>query len=243
MDIEIRIGRDVEGENALEVPAECGLVGNFHATMYWKDGILTIEDNESKNGTFVNGRRIAKTSVDENDVVWLGGKSGLGCYQLNVKKIFASCREEEEKARTDYSAEFANVKQAYIDYKAEEIELRNKVSKKSQLPRLLASLIPAVIGLVILLVSKDMTLRILSMSVGSVLSGVVGILTMGKSNAENEKLNEQITTLQIKYQKKYSCPKCGYEFPFSMHWMKIMAAGKCPNPKCNAQFMKQKENK
>ena len=240
MEIEIKIGREESGPNTLTVPNTCKKAGRHHAKLLWKDGLMTIEDNESANGTFVNGKRVAKTKVGENDTVWLGGHDGgEECYQVDVKKIFASCREAEEKQRTDYSKEFLSVKQAFIDYQKEVGELKKKTTQQSQLPKLLASLVPAVVGLVILLVSKDMTLRIVSMSVGSVLSGVVGVLTMGKSSSANEKMTEEITELQIKYQPRYCCPKCGMRYPFTTHWKKLEADGKCPNPKCNAVFIKQ----
>ena len=238
MEIEIKIGREVEGNNILLVPSSYKKVSRFHALLYWKNGVVTIEDNESANGTFVNGKRIAKTKVGEYDTVWLGGIGREDCYQLDMEKVFASCREAENKARTDYSTEFVQLKQAYIDYQEEVSDLKKQATKSSQMPRLLASLVPAVIGLIILLVSKDMTLRIVSMSVGSVLSGVVGILTMGKSSSANDKMNEEITELQIKYQPRYCCPKCGMKDPFTTHWKKLEAEGKCPNPRCDAQFVK-----
>ena len=239
MDLEIKIGKEVEGNSILIVPSNCKLVSRKHATLFWHDGMATLEDNESTNGTYVNGKRIAKTKVTENDIVWLGGKGGDECYQLDMKKIFDSCRNAEKKARTDYTKEFEDLKRVYMDYQAEVAELKKKTTQSSQLPKLLASLIPAVIGLVFLCVFEDMTLRIVSMSLGSVLSGVVGILTMGKSSSASEKLNEQITEIQIKYQKKYCCPKCGMKYPFTTHWKKLEAEGKCPNPKCDAQFVKQ----
>lgn len=238
MEIEIKIGREVEGGSILLVPSTCKKVGRRHASLYWKDGVVTIEDNESANGTFVNGKRIAKTKVGEYDTVWLGGIGREDCYQLDMEKVFASCREAENKARTDYSTEFVQLKQAYIDYQEEVTELKKRATKSSQMPRLLASLVPAVIGLIILLLSKDMTLRIVSMSIGSVLSGVVGILTMGKSSSASEKMNEVVTELQIKYQPRYCCPKCGMKYPFTTHWKKLEAEGKCPNPRCDAQFVK-----
>ena len=196
-------------------------------------------DNESSNGTFVNGRRIAKTKIKENDVVWLGPQGEEGSYQLDLHKLFESCRKAEDAQKTDYSREFEDIKRAYIDYQQEVSTLKNEVTKQSQMPRLLATLIPAVIGLIILLVSEDMTLRILSMSIGSVLSGVVGILTLGKSAASNDQLSEEITELQIKYQPRYCCPKCGMKYPFTTHWKKLEAEGKCPNPKCNAEFVRK----
>ncbi len=238
MEIEVKIGKDVEGEHKLLIPATCKKVSRRHASIFWKDGEVTIVDNESTNGTYVNGRRIAKTKLKEEDVVWLGGKGDdPECYQVDVKKVIEDCRALAEKLRTDYSQEFEGMKQAYIDYQQEVSEVKKKATQQSQLPKLLASLVPAVIGLIILLVSNDMTLRIVSMSVGSVLSGIVGILTMGKSSAVNDKISEQITELQIKYQPLYRCPKCHKNLPLTTHWRKLEADGECPF-KCGAKFVK-----
>lgn len=245
METEIKIGREVEGSAILLVPPTYKKVSRRHASLYWKDGVVTIEDNESANGTFVNGKRVAKTKVGENDTVWLGGNNGgSDCYQVDMKKIFASCREMENKARTDYSKEFIKIKQAYIDYQKEAAELKQTSTKKSQLPRLLASSIPAVIGLIFFLATLGssnpnmMNIRIGIMMGGTALSGLVGILTLGKSTSTNEKMTEEITELQIKYQSRYCCPKCGMKYPFTTHWKKLEAEGKCPNPRCDAQFVK-----
>lgn len=243
MEVEIKIGREETGPNTITVPSICKRASRHHAKLLWKDGIVIIEDNESFNGTFVNGKRIAKTKVGENDMVWLGGTVGAECYQVDMKKVFASCREAEKKAKTDYSVEFAHLKQAYIEYQAEVAELKKKTTHETQLPRLLASLIPAVIGLIVFFVFMDdpekMNLRIGIMLSGTAISGVVGILTMGKSSSANEKMSEEITELQIKYQPRYCCPKCGMKYPFTTHWKKLEADGKCPNPKCNAEFVKK----
>ena len=243
MDIDIKIGKEVEGNNILIVPSNCKLVSRKHATLFWHDGVATIEDNESTNGTYVNGKRVAKTKVTENDIVWLGGKGGDECYQLDMKKIFDSCRMAEKKARTDYTKEFEDLKQVYMDYQTEVADLKKKMTQSSQMPKLLASLIPAVVGLIVFLVFMNdpemMNLRLGIMLSGTAISGVVGLLTMVNSSSMSEKMNEQITEIQIKYQKKYCCPKCGMKYPFTTHWKKLEAEGKCPNPKCDAQFVKQ----
>lgn len=239
MDIDIKIGREVEGSSILMVPPTFKKVSRRHATLHWRDGAVSIEDNESANGTFVNGKRVAKAKVTETDSLWLGGTTGEDCYQVDLKKVFDLCRQTEEKLRTDYSKEFEELKKTYMDYQNEVTGLKKKVSQQSQLPKLLASLVPAVIGLVFMLVFEDMTLRIISMSLGSVLSGIIGIVTMGKSSSANEKMNEDITELQIKYQKMYKCPKCGAKIPLTTHWKKLEAEGTCPNPKCNVEFVKK----
>lgn len=249
MEIEIKIGKEESGANAITVPQSCKRVSRHHAKLLWKDGVVTIEDNESTNGTFVNGKRIARTKVDEEDTVWLGGNNGgAECFQLDMKTAFTKFRDIEWKARTDFSEEFQAVAQTYIDYQTEVAKVKTEYAKSSQMPKLIVSMVPAVIGLVICISPalknspEAGTWRAVTLSAGTVISGIVGFLTMGKSNQSNDKMNETITEIQIKYQKKYCCPKCGKEFPITTHWKKLLADGKCPNPKCNAKYVKENDN-
>lgn len=239
MYIEIKIGREVEGASAFRVSSAFKKVSRRHATLHWHDGSVTIEDNESANGTFVNGKRIAKTKIKEGDTVWLGGNgTDKECYQLDVKKVFESCREAENAQRTDYTKEFALIKQAYINYKAEEAELRKQTTVKSQRPIRIISIIPTFIGAIIAVIpGADPGLRIAAISVGGAITGLVNIMMTGKNVGVNDNLNEQITELQIKYQKDYRCPKCGKDFNLSTHWKKLEAGGKCPYG-CGAEFVK-----
>lgn len=227
MEIEIKIGREESGANAIIVPGTCKKASRHHAKLLWKDGTMTIEDNESANGTFVNGRRIAKTKVGENDVVWLGGIVGAECYQVDMKKVFASCREAEKKAKTDYSKEFEDVKQAYIEYKAAEAKLRNGENVKMRA----VNFIPMIAGGVFALIPLGY-MRIIGLGVGVIIT-----LVLLSRNSKHD-INEEITELQIKYQPRYCCPKCGMKYQFTTHWKKLEAEGKCPNPKCNAEFVK-----
>lgn len=77
---------------------------------------------------------------------------------------------------------------------------------------------------------------IIAMSAGSVLSGLIGTLTMGRNSKRQDKLSEDILDLQLKYQKEYKCPKCGKPFDLDLHWKKLQADGKCPHG-CGAQFV------
>ena len=95
MDIEIKIGREVRGSDAIRVPSSFDKVSRDHATIRCHNGIVTIEDNGSTNGTFVNGSRITQTRLNEDDIVWLGG-FGTDCYRLDLEKIFESCCEAEQ---------------------------------------------------------------------------------------------------------------------------------------------------
>ena len=115
-------------------------------------------------------------------------------------------------------------------------KLKKKAAKGAQLPRVLLSMIPAVLGLVVLLVAKDMMVRIVAMSAGSVLSGLIGTLTMGRNTSRQEELAEKTLDLQLKYENEYKCPKCGKKYSLDLHWKKLQAEGKCPYG-CGAKFV------
>lgn len=234
MDLNIKIGREESGEGAITVSDKFKKVSRHHAIIHWHDGAVSIEDNESANGTFVNGRRVATAKLQETDLVKLGGKEPED-YVLDLKQLFQTLQATEEKLRTDYSKEFEQLKQVYIDYKAEEAGMKKKAAKKSQLPQRIATFVPAVIGLIAFLAlpkEQGMEIRITAMTLGGVISGAVGFFTLGKNND----MTEEITDLQIKYQKDYKCPKCGKEIPLSTHWKKLEATGECPF-KCGAKFV------
>ncbi|MBQ8958423.1 MAG: FHA domain-containing protein [Bacteroidales bacterium] len=227
MEIEIKIGREESGANAINVPNTCKKAGRHHASLQWKDGKATLIDNESANGTFVNGQRIAKKGVKETDTVWLGGIGDDVCYQLDLKKIFDSCRKAEEGQRTDYSKEFEDIKRAYMDYKAEETRIKNSQNVKMRI----VNFIPMIAGGLFALIPLGF-MRMIGLAIGVVVTLVL------LSQSSKHDIQEEITELQIKYQPRYCCPKCGMKFPFTTHWKKLEADGKCPNPKCNAEFVK-----
>lgn len=241
MDIELKIGRNPDGANTFPVPPKYIRVSRQHATIRWQDGKVTIEDNGSTNGTFVNGNRVSTAQIGENDTIWLGGK-GIDnrCYQLDLKKIFASLpfaasRPMPKSNPDDYTREFAQVKKAYIDYHAQLSKLTRKTNMRMQLPKVLLSAVPAVIGLVLMLKFGG-SIGFIAISAGTVLSGLIGTLTMGRSSKRQDKLSEDILDLQLKYQKLYKCPKCGKEFGLDLHWKRLQADGKCPHG-CGARFV------
>jgi len=260
MDITIEIGKAAEGAHAIRIPETYRWVSRRHAILYWHDGTAILEDR-STNGTFVNGQRVSKTQVQENDTVWLGGPGSDGnCYRLDLRPLFSSCRMAEnpqskdrsrpvvsssgqypgmgDTQRTDYTREFAQIKKAYIDYHAKMSNLKKKSNLKMQLPRVLMSLIPIVVVAVILIIFREKLgmLSMVVMMLVSVLGSLLGVLTMGRSTTKQEKLAEDILDLQLEYQKRYRCPKCGKEYSLDLHWKKLQAEGKCPY-NCGARFV------
>lgn len=231
MDIVIKIGREVEGAGAIVVPTQFKKASRRHATLYWHDGIVTIEDNESANGTYVNGRRVAKTKVKEDDIVWLGEVGDIESYQLDMGKVFNYCRDTEKKARTDFSNEFEDVVTIYKEYQTKVAKIKNQHGVKQRV----INYVPMVAGVV----GAGIDLGLGPWGRGLFLVGgiVITLLLLNKSNKHD--INEEIMELQIKYKKLYRCPKCGKEFGLNTYWKQLADDGKCPNPKCNAIFVKK----
>lgn len=235
--IEIKIGREETGPNDIKVPDNFKKVSRHHGKLDYDNGMLTYIDNDSSNGSFVNGEQVASTRIKKGDDVRLGGLSYGDCYVLDVNDVFEKIKEIENANRTDFSVEFANMKKAYIAYQDEVVKLRQEINKKTQLPRLIATLVPAAVGL-ILMPFVGGEARIVVISIGSVVSALMGIFTLGKNND----ITEELTDIQLKYQPRYKCPKCGKNIPMTIHWKKLEADGCCPFG-CGARFVKDNGKK
>lgn len=66
---EIRIGREADND----IQYDEGFVSRHHATLWWNRDHWTITDNDSSNGTYVNGVRIREISVRPSDVIYIAG--------------------------------------------------------------------------------------------------------------------------------------------------------------------------
>jgi len=64
----ITIGRKAENDIVIDNQA----VSGFHAKILAEGEAFAIEDLGSLNGTFVNGQRVAKTELDNGDIVLIG---------------------------------------------------------------------------------------------------------------------------------------------------------------------------
>jgi DNA-directed RNA polymerase subunit RPC12/RpoP len=246
MDIEIEIGRSVAGAKACQVPSEFTRVSRHHATIHWHDGQVTIEDNGSTNGTFVNGKRVTSAQIRENDTVCLGSKRAESrCYQLDLQRIFASfpyvssepLQEVRYKAQSnDYSKEFEQVKRIYNEYKEKLSKMKRKANMRMQLPRVLLTSLPAIIGIVLMIKYGFGMMGFIAMSAGTVLGGLIGTLTMGRNSLRQEKMEEDLDDLERKYRKEYKCPKCGKEFGLNRKWKDLQEIGECPFG-CGAKYV------
>ncbi len=81
-DQRMSVGRAPDNEIAIENPA----VSRRHATVQMVNGRYIIEDNNSANGTYVNGVRVTKTEILDKDVITIG-KHKLHFYNQDVAAV------------------------------------------------------------------------------------------------------------------------------------------------------------
>ncbi len=63
------IGRTTDNAVVIDSPA----VSSHHACVFREGGLLIVEDLQSTNGTFVNGRRVSRHVLRNGDVIQIGG--------------------------------------------------------------------------------------------------------------------------------------------------------------------------
>src|SRR5438128_1257313 len=75
-----------------------GLVSRQHCLVTYQDDLLAVEDLNSANGTFINGRRIAKREfLRPGDKLKIGPVTLLVQYQLSQAAIDRLLQEGEEE--------------------------------------------------------------------------------------------------------------------------------------------------
>ena len=77
----VRVGRS----SGLEMVLVEEMVSRHHASLILTDGKLHIHDLGSTNGTFVNGERVTKAVVAQNDRILIGSNI------LKVVALLAAC--------------------------------------------------------------------------------------------------------------------------------------------------------
>lgn len=234
--MEIKIGRKVSGILDILVPENFINVSKEHAAISVINGNLIIQDLESQNGTFVNGRRVLTKELTLEDLVVLGGEGGKHCYSLNLTKIAKDFKKQEHQNRTDFVKEFQKVKATYKSYQSDLIKLKRKSQFKSNLPKIILS---ALVGIVIIggVVFKLLPdgIQKFQGAIMLVLMAIVGGVSIFK--VKEDRVIESQMDLEIKYQENYKCPKCQGSFNLKLHWKKLESKITCPH-KCGAIFKK-----
>jgi pSer/pThr/pTyr-binding forkhead associated (FHA) protein len=71
-------------------------VSNHHAVIQRKDEKVILVDKGSKNGTFVNGKKVQSAELNDEDIVKFGNELNLRVFTLSVKKRVSAVTEEHD---------------------------------------------------------------------------------------------------------------------------------------------------
>jgi pSer/pThr/pTyr-binding forkhead associated (FHA) protein len=72
-----------------------------HLEIRPEDGAFVLEDLRSKNGTFVNGKRVSKTLLRPGDVIRLGSAVGYVCAEAPTETILSDAGQVEFARRLE----------------------------------------------------------------------------------------------------------------------------------------------
>ncbi|MDT8317800.1 MAG: FHA domain-containing protein [bacterium] len=86
----LTVGRDSGNDIQVDNPAVSGI----HARIWQEGETIFIEDAESTNGTYVNGEKIIKVALNENDEVLIGK------HHLEIKTGDEAQKDEEDEPLT-----------------------------------------------------------------------------------------------------------------------------------------------
>ena len=231
--MEIIIGRDVKGNIDIKVGEEYNLVGRKHAKLTYNNGVITLEDLESKNGTYVNGRQIATKKIVKEDIVLLGSSNENNAYSLNTIKIIDDIEQMLLDEKRDFSTEFNLLKKVYDDYRADILKINKKSQIKNIKPRLYFTIGIGVVLLVVHLSDWAKDLRSLQYPLMMLLMLIPTLIGVYGKKPD---VTDALAKLQIEYGERYRCPKCKTKFSLNKAWILYKDDNTCHNNNCDAFY-------
>lgn len=194
------------------------------------DNTFLLEDLNSTNGTYVNGVRIVSKSIQKDDQVYVA--------QCSVD--LSSCFSEQSHAQTsgknesakNYSREFARLKQVYLDYNRQKIEVQSRIQSKVMLMRSLPMAIPAILTVASAFIEGKMGFVPI---IGGILSLIGLIWGIQAASKEQSKVPALMQEIEDQFKIDYVCPHCK-GFLGNLPWENIYNRGCCSYGNCKAKF-------
>lgn len=224
---EIIIGRAVPKKpDTFRTPEEYKVVSATHAKIFRnEEGKICIQDLDSSNGTFVNGKRVEVSPVTSSDEIILGRGEG---YKLNLSEILAMLPLSD----SEFDRLMNKLKDIYENHLKESDRLNGIKEKLMTLRILPASISAAATGIVTFL-SNDPEVQKLAGKIG----GVVTAILMGIAIFVASKISKRIRATQQhlteQYQIDYVCPNCHNSLQ-GKTWAYIKNLKSCPI--CHRKF-------
>ena len=224
---EIYIGREV-GKDGYTIDDQYVLVGRKHARITRTTDGFYIEDLNSANGVFVNGKPVTRKKINDSDKVTLGGAD---YYELNIAKVLTLLPMPDE----EFQSKFLQLKQVYDTYQKEKVRIQSESQGKMILKRSLPMALPGTIMFFVPFFFDTSNPQVSAViqrlgGVFMVIAVVLGSIWASKSMA---KVPERLNRLNQQFLIDYVCPDCGYEFG-DHPWENIRRQGKCKG--CKREF-------
>lgn len=191
-------------------------VGRRHAKLFRTNEGLFIEDLESVNGTYVNGKAVKKKRIGIADHVVLGKDYVLDIEQV-LKQIPMSDRE--------FAEAFQQLKSVYDTYNKDKVKIQSQGQGKMMLKRSVPMALPG-----ILIAGASLLPGIGSMAaiIGAGLSAIAIAGGAYWGSKEMAKMPEKLLELDEQFKIDYSCPECKKPFGQQNSWGSLERQGKCP---------------
>lgn len=216
---EILIGREV-GKGEYFVDEKYILVGRKHARIIRKIDGIYIEDLDSANGTFVNGKLVSLKKIQPSDNITLGG---INHYKLPIDKVLKLLSVSNK----DFQKKFLHLKQVYDNYQAESNRLQTKGMEDMITKRMLPTMIAGIItGVLTACVGSDVVEKILIMIIGGLFTVAVFLIATKLASNSNKKTKEKLMQLNETFELDYVCPACGGSFR-GKSWEFLKRSGVC----------------
>ena len=217
---EILIGRQVEKGNYL-IEEQYKSVGRKHARIIRKSDGIYIEDLDSANGTFVNGKSVKLKKINASDKISLGG---MNCYELNLGKVLKLLPLPDK----DFHDQMLQLKQVYEYYQKEKVKIQSENQGKMMLKRSLPMALPGLLMVVIPFFAdrSNPQISVFIQVVGGIFSALAMVLGSIWASKSMAKMPERINDLREQFLVDYVCPNCGQDFG-ERPWENIKRQGKC----------------
>ena len=213
--ISYKIGRDDQNDVILEPPS----VSSHHAVLKHYDGnVIVLEDLDSGNGTWVNGRRIKSALISFEDEIKLGNyEFDLASYFRVIDGVIWG-----PKLPNDYSDHFPQLVKIEEEHEKVIDNINKKSSNNMLFFRVCISILP-LIGLSRYLINKEQLVQWGPLLIILfVIVSALAIYFYARANKSNRKKRKLIKMANDDFKLEYTCPnqKCKQPINDSTYVMK-----------------------
>lgn len=211
----------IGSQNTNDIIINDPTVGRQHCKAWiLESGEVVLMDLDSKNGTFINDRKVRQFLLRPDSNV------KLGSHSLDLSKVKKKLQDIINRDKQDFSKEYTSIFQIMSQYE----KRKSKMMKRPLLPILIRLGLGGAVIMAMLFINMDDIIRIaLIMSVGML--SVVASLFGPSSTKKAEKME----LLKLEYEDQLICPKCKWKLiNNSMAYWK--ARRRCGNSQCDAVY-------